>query len=69
MVCDFNNSLGIIQNPRLHIVTQAYNPSYFGGRDQEDHGSRPVQVKCSQDHISPEKVGHNGTYPSSQLCG
>jgi hypothetical protein len=25
----------------------AYNPSYSGGRDQEDHGSKPVQANSS----------------------
>jgi hypothetical protein len=24
-------------------VTHAYNPSYSGGRDQEDYGSKPAQ--------------------------
>jgi hypothetical protein len=26
-------------------VVLACDPSYSGGRDQEDHGSRPVQAK------------------------
>jgi hypothetical protein len=26
-------------------VAHAYNPGYFGGRDQEDHGSKPVLGK------------------------
>jgi hypothetical protein len=39
-------------------VGQAYNPSYSGGRDQEDHGLRPAQVKSSQDSMSTnEKLG------------
>jgi hypothetical protein len=33
-------------------VVNAYNPSYSGGRDQEDHGWRPAWTKCSQDSIS-----------------
>jgi hypothetical protein len=28
----------------------AYNPSYSGGRDQEDHGSKPAQANSS---VSP----------------
>jgi hypothetical protein len=28
------------------------NPSYLGGRDQEDHSSRPGQVNSLQDPIS-----------------
>jgi hypothetical protein len=27
------------------LVAQAYNPSYLGGRDQEDLGSRLAQTK------------------------
>jgi hypothetical protein len=27
------------------MVAHAYNSSFFGGRDQEDHGSRPVQAE------------------------
>jgi hypothetical protein len=26
------------------LVAHAYNPSYSGGRDQEDHGLKPAQV-------------------------
>jgi hypothetical protein len=25
-------------------VTHAHNPSYLGGRDQEDHGLKPTQA-------------------------
>jgi hypothetical protein len=25
-------------------MAHAYNPSYSGGRDQEDHGSKPAQA-------------------------
>jgi hypothetical protein len=28
------------------------NPSYYGGRDQEDHGSKPAQAMSSWDPIS-----------------
>jgi hypothetical protein len=34
------------------LVAHAYNPSYSGGRDQEDHGSKPAQTNISQDSIS-----------------
>jgi hypothetical protein len=30
----------------------ACSPSYLGGRDQEDHGSKPAQANSSQDPIS-----------------
>jgi hypothetical protein len=32
-------------------VAHAYNPSYSGGRDQEDHGSKPAQGNSLQDPI------------------
>jgi hypothetical protein len=34
--------------PMAHI----YNPSYSGGRDQEGHGSKPVQANSSRYPIS-----------------
>jgi hypothetical protein len=33
-------------------VAHAYNPSYSGGRDQEDHSLKPAQANSSQDPIS-----------------
>jgi hypothetical protein len=41
-------------------VAHAYNPSYSGGKDQEDHGSKPAQENISRDLISKnplQKVG------------
>jgi hypothetical protein len=32
-------------------VAHAYNPSYSGSRDQEDHNSKPAWVNSSQDPI------------------
>jgi hypothetical protein len=32
-------------------VAHVYNPSYSGGRDQEDHGSKPAQANSSHDPI------------------
>jgi hypothetical protein len=32
---------------RLGVVAQASNPSYLGGRDQENCSSRPVLAKSS----------------------
>jgi hypothetical protein len=37
------------------MVSHAYNPSYSGGRNQEDHGFRPAQVSDLQDPISNNK--------------
>jgi hypothetical protein len=28
----------------LVLVAHTYNPSYLGGRDQEDHSSKPAQA-------------------------
>jgi hypothetical protein len=39
-------------------VAHTYNPSYSGGRDQEDHSSKPAQANSSQDPIS--KKGGRG---------
>jgi hypothetical protein len=33
-------------------VAHTYNPVYSGGRDQEDHNSKPAQANSSQDPIS-----------------
>jgi hypothetical protein len=33
-------------------VAHACNPSYSGGRDQEDHSSKPAQANSLQDPIS-----------------
>jgi hypothetical protein len=39
-------------------VAHAYNPSYSGGRDQEDLGSKPAQANSLWDPIL-KKVDHN----------
>jgi hypothetical protein len=31
------------------VMAQAYNSSYLGGGDQEDHGLRPAQAKSYRD--------------------
>jgi hypothetical protein len=34
------------RKPKLSgYMAHTYNPNYSGGRDQEDHGLRPAQVK------------------------
>jgi hypothetical protein len=37
-------------------VTHACNPSYSGGRDQEDHGSKPAWANSSQDPVSKKPI-------------
>jgi hypothetical protein len=39
---------------RLVPVAHACNPSYLGGRDQEDLSSKPAWANSSQDPISKE---------------
>jgi hypothetical protein len=36
------------------------NPNYSGGRDQEDHGSKPAQANSSQDHIWKKPITKKG---------
>jgi hypothetical protein len=40
--CHFSN---IVSQSSLAPVAHACNPSYSGGRDQEDHGSKPAPGK------------------------
>jgi hypothetical protein len=40
-------------------VAHAYNPSYSGGRDQEDHGSKPAWANSSHDPISKKTLHKN----------
>jgi hypothetical protein len=42
---------------KLRPGTEAhtYNPSYLGGKNQEDQGLRPAWAKSLQDHISTNK--------------
>jgi hypothetical protein len=37
------------------LVVHICNPSYTGGRDQEDLGSKPVQANSSRDSILEKK--------------
>jgi hypothetical protein len=36
-------------------VAHAYNPSYSGGREQEDHGLKPAWANRSRDPTSKKK--------------
>jgi hypothetical protein len=38
------------------MMAHACNPSYSGGRDQEDNGSKPAQANRSQDPISKKPI-------------
>jgi hypothetical protein len=37
-------------------LTHAYNPSYSGGRDQEDRGSKPAWANNSRDPILKKPI-------------
>jgi hypothetical protein len=47
-------------NYGLAPVAHACNPNYLGGRDQEEHGPKPDQVKSSWDPISKILNTKNG---------
>jgi hypothetical protein len=48
-------------------VAHACNPSYLGGRDQDDHGWKPAQANSSRDPISKNKpFTREGWWRSSQ---
>jgi hypothetical protein len=38
--CELHTNFEVIL--KVGVVVHAYNPNYFRGRDQEDHGSRPA---------------------------
>jgi hypothetical protein len=46
------------------VVAHAYNPSYLGDADPEDHGSRPAQEKSLQTPSQP-MTGQGGLCLSS----
>jgi hypothetical protein len=50
-----SNELGIFPCIKFKeiqvLVAQAYNPSYSGGRDQEDYGTKTAYTNNSQDPI------------------
>jgi hypothetical protein len=41
-------------------VAHSCNPSYSGGKDQEDCGSKPAQANSSQDPISKKPFTKKG---------
>jgi hypothetical protein len=42
------------------LVAPAYNPSYSGGRDQEDRNSKSVPANISRDPISEKNHNRKG---------
>jgi hypothetical protein len=50
-------------------VAHAFNPSYAGGGDEDDCGSKQVQTESYQDFISTKKLGvvvHGLVIPATQ---
>jgi hypothetical protein len=47
-------------------VAHSYNPSYSGGRDQEDWGSKSAQANSSQDPISKNPSLKKGCWSDSR---
>jgi hypothetical protein len=41
-------------------VAHSCNPSYSGGRDQEDHGLKPAQANSSKDPIMKKLITKKG---------
>jgi hypothetical protein len=48
-------------------VAHACDLSYSGGRDQEDHGSKPAWANSSRDPISGKKKNNNKTFTKKEL--
>jgi hypothetical protein len=46
------------------LVIDTCNPSYSGGRDQEDHGSKAAQANSSQDPILKNPSQKQGRWSS-----
>jgi hypothetical protein len=49
-----------INTPSQALVAHTCNPSYSGGREQEDHDLKPAWANSSQDPISKKPITKNG---------
>jgi hypothetical protein len=43
-------------------MAHTYNPSYSGGKDQEDHSWKPAQANHLRDPISKKSISHTHTH-------
>jgi hypothetical protein len=50
------------------LVAHACNLTYSGGRDQEDHGSKPGQANVSET-LSQNNNNNNNKNPSQKRAG
>jgi hypothetical protein len=48
-------------------VAHACNPSYLGGRDQEDHSSKPAWANSSQDPILKKHITKKGWWSGPEF--
>jgi hypothetical protein len=48
------------------LVAHTYNPSYLGGRVQEDQVSKPAQANSSRDPISKNPITKKGWWSGSK---
>jgi hypothetical protein len=51
---------------KLNWVAQACNPSYLGGRDQEDHSSKPAWANSLRDPILKIPIIKKGQWSGSR---
>jgi hypothetical protein len=49
-------------------VAHTYNPSYSGGRDQEDSSLKPTQANSSQNTISKKSITKKKSCWSDSTC-
>jgi hypothetical protein len=49
------------------LVAHTYNPSYSGGRDQEDLGMKPAQANSLRDPISKKLITKKGCWSGSSV--
>jgi hypothetical protein len=58
----------ILSNLSRAPVPHTCNPSYSGGRDQEDQGLKPAQANSSQDSISKKDPSQKKGWWSGSRC-
>jgi hypothetical protein len=51
------------------MVAHTYNPSFSGGRDQEDHSSKPTQTNSLQDPTWKKNTSQKRTGGVAQGVG
>jgi hypothetical protein len=62
-------ALGLKLNSSWEQVAHTCNPSYSGGRDQEDHGSKPALANSLRDPISKKPITKKKKAIRMAQCG